>query len=883
MGDLVGWLAKIGLSEYLAVFDENGVDSRSLADLTEDDLKELGVKLGHRRLIQRVVAEQDPADASPAQAVTVPQSIAPSGEADRRQLTIMFADLVGSTKLSTELEPEDLRDIIRQFQAAASAAIERFGGFIARYMGDGVLAYFGYPLAHEDDAERAVLAALELTERLASPDVSTGALMRVGIATGQVIVGDIIGDGASQESAVTGETPNLAARLQSVAEPGTLVIDEVTHSIVASAFETASLTSSLKGFASPVPYWEVISERKSETRFEARGAPLGTFVGRSNELGLLLERWETAATGDGQVALVYGEPGLGKSRLTEELHQRIGQGVAHLRLRYQCSPFHTVSPFYPIVQHLNRAAGIDASNTEQERLDKIEHIVFSGDDETRALFAELLSVPHESRYARLQLTAAVQKQRTVQALIGQLLKTAKDQPVLFVLEDAHWIDPSTHDLIRETITATANFPVMIVITHRPGWVSNIPEQPRVLTLPLSRLVTRQATDLAELVAGRSVPDDVIREIIERAEGIPLFVEELTKSMMERGLAPGQVNVPATLQASLTERFDRLGPAKDTAQAAAVIGREFELGILTDVLEHSSEDVTTALEVMLAAGLIHEGLGAGTYAWKHALVQDVAYGSLLRDQRCAFHLRAALALEEHRNQGTVVEPALMAHHYRGAGKPSEAAQHWVIAARSSLARAASEEIIVLARNALSDLENLDDETNANAARSEAHTLIGEAMIGRLGFASREVQESLETALGLAREARDLGAEFEALRAGGPVQLSTVGGVASLESASRMLEISEILTDDKKRPIALWMAGSSHFILGAFKNAENELESALTLVNDSEYGQVPTTGGADMRIPLCGYLAFTLSLRSNVDRAKLIVTEGLRIAEALLHPL
>ena len=313
-----GWLAKIGLSEYVAVFEENGVDLRSLGDLSEDDLKELGVKLGHRRLIQRMVAEQDPADLSPANAVTVSESTSPTGEADRRQLTIMFADLVGSTQLSTELEPEDLRELNRQFQEAASASIEQFGGFVARYMGDGVLAYFGYPQAHEDDAERAVRSALGLTERLLRLKVSTGALMRVGMATGQVIVGDIIGDGASQESAVTGETPNLAARLQSVAEPGTLVIDKVTHSIVASAFETTPHTSSLKGFASPVPYWEVVSERKTETRFEARGAPLGTFVGRSHELGLLLERWGTATTGDGQVALVYGEPGLGKSRLTEE-------------------------------------------------------------------------------------------------------------------------------------------------------------------------------------------------------------------------------------------------------------------------------------------------------------------------------------------------------------------------------------------------------------------------------------------------------------------------------------------------------------------------------------------------------------------------------------
>lgn len=885
MGDLGEWLTRIGLSEYIAVFEENGVDLRSLGDLSEDDLKELDVKLGHRRLIQRMVADQNPADLSPANAVTVSQSTPPSGEADRRQLTIMFADLVGSTQLSTELEPEDLRELNRQFQEAASAAIEQFGGFVARYMGDGVLAYFGYPQAHEDDAERAVRSALELTERLSSLEVSTSALMRVGIATGQVIVGDIIGDGASQESAVTGETPNLAARLQSVAEPGTLVIDKVTHSIVASAFETAPHTSSLKGFASPVPYWEVVSERKTETRFEARGAPLGTFVGRSHELGLLLERWEAAVTGDGQVALVYGEPGLGKSRLSEELHHRIGQGHAHLRLRYQRSPFHTVSPFYPIVQHLDRAAGIEATNTETERLDKIERMVISGDNEIHALIAELLSVPYESRYPRLQLTAAVQKQRTVQALVGQLLELANDQPVLFVFEDAHWVDPSTHDLIRETIIATADVPVMIVITHRPGWLSGIAEQPRVLTLPLSRLVTRQAAHLAGLVAERSIPDDVIREIVERAEGIPLFVEELTKSMMERGLAPGQVNVPATLQASLTERFDRLGSAKDTAQAAAVIGREFELGMLTDVVERPIEDLTTALGAMVAAGLIHEGgtFGDDRYIWKHALVQDVAYASLLRDQRRALHLRTARALEARRNQGTVVEPALLAHHYRGAGKPGEAARHWLIAAQSSLARAASEEIIAQARNALSDLEELDDATDTSTARSEAHTLIGEAMMGKHGFASREVRESLETALELAREARDLGAEFEALRAAGPLQLSTIGGAGSLESASRMLDISEILADDKKRPISLWTAGTAHFMLGAYKNAEKELESARSLVNDSEYSQVPTTGGADLRIPLCGYLAYALSLSGNIDRAKLIVAEGLRIAETQSHPL
>ena len=548
---------------------------------------------------------------------------------------------------------------------------------------------------------------MELTERLSNSNFSDATLVRVGIATGQVIVGDIIGEGASQESAATGETPNLAARLQSVAEPGSLVIDAVTHSIAASAFNTVAHTAVLKGFTAKVPYWVVVAERRTETRFEARGALLGTFVGRNNELGLLLERWETTIAGDGQVALVSGEPGIGKSRLSEELHRRIGQGSLHQRLRYQCSPFHTLSPFYPIVQHLNRAANVLASDTVQERLDKIEHILLSGDDETLALIAELLSVPHESRYPRLQLTAAVQKQRTVHALVAQLLQIARDKPVRFVLEDAHWVDPSTHDLIRETISAAAHVPVMIVITHRPGWDSGIPEQPHVVTLPLSRLVTRQAVDLVSSVAARSIPNDTIVEIVERAEGIPLFIEEL--------------------------------------------------------------------------------------------------------------------------------------------------------------------------------EQLDDGTDTRSLRSQANTLIGEAMMEGRGFASGEVRQALETALALAREARDLEAEFEALRALGPHLLSTTGGAGALSGASRMLEISELLGDEKGRATALDAAGTAHFLLGEQENAEHALESARRLLEGVDYNQFPTKGGADIRIPLYGYLGYVLSLRSKVDRAAVLITKGLSIAREQSHPL
>jgi predicted ATPase len=884
MNDLGQWLESHGLGKYLDLFAVNEITFSDLRLLTDEDVKELGLPLGPRRRLLAALEGLRSEAAIPSNDAPAPLAPDPSAVADRRQLTIMFADLVGSTRLSTVLEAEDLRELNRDFQEQARAAIEQFGGFVARYMGDGVLAYFGYPLAHEEDAERAVRAGLELTERLAEMNASTTVLARIGIATGQVIVGDLIGEGASRESAAIGETPNLAARLQGVAEPGSLVIDEVTHSIAAPAFETVAHTSTLKGFSAPIRYWRVVGEGQTETRFDARTSRLGTFVGRSHEVGLLLERWESTTAGEGQVALVSGEPGIGKSRLSEELHRRIGVEQPHTRLRYQCSPFHTLSPFYPIVAHLNHAAALLASDPPSRRLDKIERLFAAGDDEAHALIAELLSIPQDSRYTRLQLTADVQKQRTVRVLVQQLLHLASDRPVLFVLEDAHWVDPSTHDLIREVITATAHAKVMIVITHRPDWHSGIPEQPRLVTIPLSRLVTRQATDLVASVTTHAMPDEVIGEIVERAEGVPLFIEELTRSMMERAPGPGLLDVPATLQASLAERIDRLGADRDMAQAAAVIGREFEPTMLADVLQRDEKELLPALHAMLEIGLIHQksSVDGERYVWKHALVQDVAYGSLLRDQRRSLHLRTAQVLEARSTESVAIEAALLAHHYRAANQPQKSARYWLMGARTSLARAASEEIIAQASNALSDLEKLHDGSDARVSRSQAYTLIGEAMMASRGFAAREVKEPLETALALARETQDLAAEFEALRALGPHLLSASGGAAALKGASRMLEISGECEEDKMQATSLDAAGTAHFLLGDQRSAETALEAARLLVNRAEYDQFPTKGGADIRIPLHGYLSYVLALRGKVDRSTSIIAEGLDLARQQSHP-
>ena len=616
MSTTAEWLTSLGMSEYAQRFAENGIDISVLPNLTDQDLKDLGVLLGHRRKLLRAIANLEGIEKSPpaAAGVTAP-SAGPlaADSAERRQVTVMFSDLVGSTALSARMDPEDLREVISAYQKCVAETVRRFGGFVAKYMGDGVLVYFGYPQAHEDDAERAVRAGLELIA--AVPRLKTHALLqtRVGIATGLVVVGDLVGSGEAQERGIVGETPNLAARLQGIAEPNTVVIAEGTRKLLGNLFELQDLgAKDLKGIAGPVRAWAALRASSAEGRFEALHASgLTALVGREEELELLLRRWSRAKAGEGQVVLLSGEAGIGKSRLTAALLEHLAT-EPNTRLRYFCSPQHTDSALYPIIGQMERAAGLAHDDTPQAKLDKLDALLAqtSTSAPDAALFAEMLSLPNDGRYPALDLAPQQRRQRTLEALTSQLAELAGRQPVLMIFEDAHWTDPTSLEAFGRTVDRIKTLPVLLIVTFRPEFNAPWAGRSYVMSLALNRLGEREtATIITHLVGNKELPANVMAEIVERTDGIPLFVEEMTKAMLEAesegearqtaaAVTSPALAVPVSLHASLMARLDRLGPAKEVAQIGAAIGREFSHALLAAVVRKPEAELASRWTVLL---------------------------------------------------------------------------------------------------------------------------------------------------------------------------------------------------------------------------------------------------------------------------------------------
>ncbi len=536
MQQIADWLQKLGLGQYAQRFAENEIDVSVLPHLTDQDLKDIGVPLGPRRkILAAITAETGTTNATSEPAA----SIEPKAQdtAERRQVTVMFSDLVGSTALSARMDPEDLREVISAYQKCVAETAGRFGGFVAKYMGDGVLIYFGYPQAHEDDAERAVRAGLDLVAAVGA--LKTHALLqtRVGIATGLVIVGDLIGSGASQEQAIIGETPNLAARLQGVAEPNSVVIAESTRKLVGNLFELRDIgPQELKGLSGAMRAWAALRPSSVESRFDAfHTTGLTELVGREEELEILLRRWSKAKTGDGQVVLLSGEAGIGKSRLTAALLERLAT-EPHTRLRYFCSPQHTDSALYPIISQMERAARFTHGDTAQAKLDKLDALLAQSftSRQDAALLAEILSLPNDGRYPTLELAPEERRQRTQEALTAQLAGLTRQRPVLMIVEDAHWVDPTSLEVFGRTVAQIKTLPVLLIVTFRPEFNAPWAGRAHVMSLALNRLGEREAAVIiARLVGNKELPADVTAEIVERTDGIPLFVEEMTKAVLRR--------------------------------------------------------------------------------------------------------------------------------------------------------------------------------------------------------------------------------------------------------------------------------------------------------------------------------------------------------------
>jgi class 3 adenylate cyclase len=535
MQQIVEWLEKLGLGQYAQRFVENDIDVSVLRHLTDADLEKIGVSLGHRRKMRAAIAELPAASPSKREPVG---GLEPKRQdaAERRYVTVMFSDLVGSTALSAGMDPEDLREVISAYQKCVADTVKRFGGFVAKFMGDGVLIYFGYPQAHEDDAERAVRAGLALVAAVGDLKTHSALQTRVGIATGLVVVGDLIGSGASQEQAIVGETPNLAARLQGIAEPNSVVIAESTRKLVGNLFELDDLgAQNLKGIEGPVRAWSALRPSSVESRFDALHAgALTELVGREEELELLLRRWSRAKSGEGQVVLLSGEAGIGKSRLTAALLEDLA-AEPHTRLRYFCSPQHTDSAYFPIISQMERAAGFTHADTESVKLDKLDAVLAlsSASKQDAALLADMLSLPNDGRYPALELTPQQRRQRTLEALVLQVAVLSRQNPVLMIFEDTHWTDPTSLELFGRVVDRIPRLRVLLIVTFRPEFDPPWIGRPYVTALTLNRLGEREIAAMIDGVRGnKPLPESITQDIIERTDGVPLFVEEMTKAVLE---------------------------------------------------------------------------------------------------------------------------------------------------------------------------------------------------------------------------------------------------------------------------------------------------------------------------------------------------------------
>ena len=894
--DIDGWLRGIGLEQYAQTFRDNAIDADVLRDLTDEHLRELGLPLGTRLKLLRAVAALGTSEQTPASREITPS--APRTDAERRQVTVMFSDLVGSTALSARMDPEDMREIIGAYQKAVAEAVQSFEGFVAKYMGDGVLVYFGYPQAHEDDAQRAVQAGLEAIAAVTLLKSREPLQARVGIATGLVVVGDLIGSGEAQERGIVGETPNLAARLQGIAEPGMVVIAESTRRLVGTLFELQDLGArELKGVAGPVRSWAAVRERPIESRFEAlHAAGLTDLVGREEETELLLRRWSRVKTSEGQVVLLSGEAGIGKSRLTAALLERVAT-EPHTRLRYFCSPQHTDSAFYPLISQMERAAGLAHDDTSQAKLDKLDALLgqTSTSKQDAALFAEMLSLPNDGRYPALDLIPEQRRQRTLDALAAQLPGLARQQPVLMIVEDAHWIDPTSLEVFGRTVDQIKTLPGLLIVTFRPEFNAPWAGRSHVMSLALNRLGEREtAAIIARLVGNKELPADVMAEIVERTDGIPLFVEEMTKAVLEaesEGAARrtaaavplSALAVPASLHASLMARLDRLGPAKEVAQVGAAIGREFSHALLAAVVRKPEAALHSALDRLIAAGLLfRQGMPPhATYLFKHALVQDAAYGTLLREPRRALHARIAETLESQFAEIAESRPELLARHCTEAGLHEKAVGYWLKAGQQAVARSAMLEAEALLRRGLTWVSHLTDSISRREHELDLQIALGRALSQTQGFHTQAAGEAYSRARQLCDELKRPRKLLPILY-GQWVNCFVGADLKRAEQfAAEMLKLGELGDDVITRVVGYRTSGATSLFLGNFPVALACLEEGLELYDPAQRALYGEMTSVDTHVALLGYLAQTLACCGQLDQAHSLCEEAIAEARDTSH--
>jgi class 3 adenylate cyclase/predicted ATPase len=891
------WLSSHGLADYVDRFVENRIDLSVMPDLTDDDLKELGVLLGDRRRILRLIAELAPKP----QTLTTPGVRPQDGE--RRQVTVMFADLVGSTALATGMDPEDLREVFAAYSKCAEETVTRFGGTVAQYMGDGIVAYFGYPHAHEDDADRAVRAGLELIAAVAGLKTRIPQQLRIGIATGVVVIGNLT-------PSIVGETPNLAARLQTIAKPNTLVISEGTRRLLGHLFELEDLgTTILKGIAAPVQVWAVLRPISSTSRFEALH-PSGTMtlVGREDEYELLRRRWSKAKDGEGQTVLLSGEAGIGKSHLTVAFAERL-QGERFLRIRCFCSPQHTNSALYPIINHVERSAGFARDDSLQTKLDKLDVILRQSwsSAEDAALFVEMLSLPNDGRYPVAELPPRLRRQRTMDALVRQVEIISNLGPLLIIFEDAHWADPTSLELMGQLTNRVASHRVLMVISFRPEFEAPWTQQAHVTQLALSRLAPGDVDLMIDHIIGNNaLPASVRQDIIERTDGIPLFVEEMTKAVLETDLEDeatrtatlipsSAMAVPASLHASLMARLDRLGGAKELAQIGAVIGREFSHELLAAVASRPEAKLQMQLDKLVRSGLLFRQ-GAppdATYLFKHALVQDAAYGLLLREPRRRLHARVAETFESKFAEVAESKPEMLARHWAEAGDVEKAATLWGKAGRRSAERSALVEATEQLRRALDMIVTLKSTPALRREEIKLHVELITPLMHVCGYAAPETRAAVERARVLIEQSQDRGEPpedplllFSVLYGLWVANLVAFNGDVLPELAAQFLALAKPQNSSAPLMNAHRQMGLSFVHTGNFTDGTAHLDQAIALYDlapsqplVTQFGQ--HVGAASLCWRSIGYwvLGYPDAARTDAERGLAIARETGHLATSI----
>ncbi len=889
MGDIKSWLTSIGCESHVDVFEENDITTELVNDLTEADLKELGLNIGDRIRFRRAVEllfPVEPEVTSPVDIKTTPD-VAPSPAAsehhesrERRRLTVMFVDLVGSTNLSTQLDPEDWSDALRDYQDTVSGHVTRFGGHVAQYLGDGLLCFFGWPQAMEDAAERAVESALKIIEAVPKYKLLGEPMAcRIGIATGLVVVGELIGRNYSTDNTAIGETLNFAARLQGFAQTDQIVISDSTRQLLGNAFQLEDLGKhNLKGIPQSQHIFALVSDNHDYDRFAARkGQSYGSLVGRANELALLVDRWKLTRDGEGQVVSLIGEAGIGKSRITRALFESMSTDD-YLFAAFHSSPYHQDTAFWPVTSRLTAATGIQSEDSIEEQLGKVQRLLDEAgvvDQTSVGIVADLLGVDCAGTDAELTMSPSAKRAATFSTLVNYIIALSKQQPLIMLVEDAHWTDPTTLELIDSVVDRLERERIMLMITCRPEKEIGFQSRSYSTSVRLNRLGRRGVKEIVSRMGGDKLSKETIDLIVQRTDGVPLFVEELSKVMVESG----DLSVPVSLHDTLMARLDQLPEVKEVAQIASAFGREFEAGPLALVSELSTEAINESLESLVKIELVFSRSGVeGAHIFKHALVRDAAYESLLNRRRQEIHGMIFKVLKE----VEATTPGVLSHHAAEAGMLVEAVRYGRIAAEQALSRPAYAEAIAHLEKTIALLDQQEPSNEVLQQRKQLLLLSGQARIAHFGYAAESTVKTYAEIETIAKVTDDAVLLVDGLYGRWAGQYVPGRNRVALEIANNICEISGQTNDDLAVALGLRLRGTVLTMMGRIEPAMEALSQVDDHYAPERHKQFASRFGQDVSIAGKCYRIGVLILNGRLDTAGELAKKVLNDLDVVNHP-